>query len=212
MELSRAQIADAALALLDREGVDALTMRRLASELGIGTMTLYGYFRTKDELLDAAADRAAEEISIPPMRGPWRRRLRTLILEVHRVLRRHPGGSQLRAQRPLLSPGALRSTNAGLEILLGAGFSRAEAAHTWRLLFTYAFGFSIFSPDQLTDEDRSDLLARARALPADELPRVVEVAPEAVEAMAGEDTFLRGLDVILDGLEHRLERKRGRQR
>jgi TetR/AcrR family tetracycline transcriptional repressor len=99
----RTEIAEAALALVDREGLDALSMRRLAAELGLGTMTLYGYFATKDELLDAVVARAAtgtRPIQVPD--GPWQQRLRTLARAWHRNLARHPSLVQLRLRRPIV--------------------------------------------------------------------------------------------------------------
>ena len=176
-------------------------MRRLAAELDVGAMTLYGYFRTKDELLDAAVDLASDEIAIPPTDGPWREQMRALVTEILRVLRRYPVAHQVRAGRPLISPGALRSTEAGMEILLGAGFSNAEAARAWRLLFTYVFGFAAFTPPELSLESRLELGAKLAALSPDRLPRVADAAGEAVAAMGGDETFSYGLERILAGLE-----------
>jgi AcrR family transcriptional regulator len=91
--LSRERILDAALALFDVEGVDALTMRRLAAELGVGTMTLYGYFRRKEDLLDAIVDRGAERVAAAGSEGPWKQRLRELVLELRRRGRRSLAGT-----------------------------------------------------------------------------------------------------------------------
>lgn len=200
-KLSREGVADAALELLVREGGERLTMRRLAAELDVGTMTLYGYFRTKGELLDAAVDRASETIKIPPRTGPWRPQLRSLIIEIYGTLRRYPVGVELRARGPMNSPGVLRCTNAGLELLADAGLDKTSRAKAWRLLFTYAFGYAAFTPAELTSEGERHVRAQLTALPADELPRIVDSIPEAVAAMGGEETFVAGLDVILDGLE-----------
>lgn len=181
-------------------------MRRLATELGVGAMTLYGYFATKDELLDAAADLAAQEISIPPRRGGWKAQLRALMTEIHAVLQRHPSGVQMRATAPILSAGALRSTNAGVGVMLEAGFSKREAARAWRLLFAYTFGSAVFTPAEVPDQQRREWHAQLAALPADELPWVVSLAPEAAEALGGPQQFRHGLDLILDGLETRLRK------
>lgn len=181
-------------------------MRRLAAELEVGAMTLYGYFATKDELLDAVADLASAEIAIPPRRGGWKAQLRALMSEVHRVLQRHPAGLQMRATAPILGPGALRSTNAGVGVMLEAGFSKREAARAWRLLFAYTFGSAVFTPAEVSPDQRAQWRARLAALPADELPWVVSLAPEAADAMGGPEQFRHGLDVILDGLEARLRK------
>ena len=169
-------------------------------------MTLYGYFPTKDDLLDAVADLAAREIAIPPRRGSWKSQLRALMTEIHAVLQRHPSGLQIRARAPILSAEALRSTNAGVGVMIEAGFTKREAARAWRLLFVYTFGSAVFTPAEVPEQLRREARARLAALPADEFPWVVAVAPEAVDALGGPQQFRHGLDLILDGLEARLKR------
>src|SRR3712207_6578966 len=127
--LTRESIAAAALALADSEGFEALTMRRLAQELGVGTMTVYGYVRDKEDLVDAMVDLAITEITIPPPRGPGRDRLRQLGVEWFRSLERQPTGVQLHlALGPILNRAALRSTDAELRALEDGGFQGEEAA------------------------------------------------------------------------------------
>src|SRR6059036_795279 len=89
--LTRDQVAAAALELLDREGLEALSMRRLAEELGVGTMTLYGYFRSKNELLDAVVDAAVAERGPFRFEGTWQEQIRRLMHGSRRRLGRHPG-------------------------------------------------------------------------------------------------------------------------
>src|SRR3954447_2104427 len=130
--------ARTALALVDREGLAALTMRRLARELGTGTMSLYRHFRNKDELLDAVVDLASREgLEHLVLRGDWQARLRTLARALYDGLTRHPGLVQVRLSRPMLSPGALRTTDIAMQVLLDAGFAPRRAAHAYRTLFLY---------------------------------------------------------------------------
>jgi AcrR family transcriptional regulator len=201
--LSRDEIADAALALVDREGVDALSMRRLAKELGVGTMTLYGYFRGKAELLDHAIDRAARGYDLSPGEGPWRDQLRDLVRTMWQSLAEHPGAVQVRAGRPILTPGALRAGEAGMAILTGAGFKPSDAAAAWRLLFTYVFGYAAFSSNEPTDEQKEEWRRQFKALPPGDYPHLSATADEVVEWMAGRKAFEQGLELILDGLEAR---------
>ena len=98
--LSREGIARTALELVDAHGVEALSMRRLATELGVGTMTLYGYFRSKDELVAAVVDAATAEAPVRVADGPWRDQLRELMLGVRRTLAEHPSGVELRLRGP----------------------------------------------------------------------------------------------------------------
>ena len=197
-------MARAGLALLDREGFDALTMRRLAEDLGVGTMTLYGYFRNKRELLDALMDVAVSERVLPPAEGHWRERLGGLIRQARRNLVAHPGLVQIRVRQPVLRPEALRFAEAGLSILLDAGFDKREAARAFRLLFTYSFGYAAFSPSDSVEEDRAAARAALGALPPESYPALASAVDEASEAMGGEEAFEDGLECILDGLEARL--------
>lgn len=207
-ELSRELIADTALELVDREGLEALTMRRLASELGVGTMTLYGYFRDKDELLDHAIDRVSRDYELSSGAGDWRPRLRELITTIWRSLVEHPSAVQIRYGKPILNPGALRACEAGMTILTDAGFETSDAGAAWRLLFTYVFGYGAFSSYEPTTELKSEWRQRLSALPADEYPITSGSAGELVNWMAGKEPFEQGLELILDGLEARLGAQR----
>jgi AcrR family transcriptional regulator len=206
--LSRDLIADTALDLVDREGVEALTMRRLARALDVGTMTLYEYFRDKDELLDHAFDRAARSYDLSPGEGEWRPRLRELITTIWRSLSEHPSAVQIRSRRPILNPGALRACEAGMTILRDAGFGTREAAGAWRLLFTYVFGYAAFSSYEPSAELKAEWREELGALPPDQYPITSGAAGELVNWMAGREPFERGLELILDGLESRLAGRR----
>lgn len=205
-ELSRAAVARAALELLDRDGLDALSMRRLADELGVGTMTLYGYFRNKGELLDAVVDSAVSDADAPALRGGWKEQLRSHVLNARRSLQRHPSLVELRVRRPVLRPEALRFSETALGILRGAGFDVREGTAAFRLLFTYTFGFAALSPAGSTEDDRRAAQAALVALPPEEYPALTEAREEATRAMGGDEVFEYGLDRILDGLEARLVR------
>jgi AcrR family transcriptional regulator len=202
--LSREQVARAALDIVDREGLDGLSMRGVAEAVGVGTMTLYGYFRSKDELLDAVIDAAVEDVD-PSVSGEhWREQLRELVRAARRMLVRHPGLVQIRFRQPVLRPEALRFSEVGLGVLRAAGFDNAEATRAFRLLFTYTFGFAGLSPDETTEEARRQAAAAISVLPPERYPHLSAAAAEASEAMAGEEQFEYGLERILDGLEARL--------
>jgi AcrR family transcriptional regulator len=207
--LTREQVARAALDLLDRQGLEALSMRRLADRLGVGTMTLYGYFRGKDDLLDAVIDAAVADRERVELTGPWQDQLRRLMQASRRGLGRHPSLVKVRAERPVLRPEALRFAESGLTILRGAGFGRTEAARAFRLLFTYVFGYVSFSPEHGAEDARRESRIATSALPRDEYPALTDTADELAEAMAGDATFEFGLDRIIDGLEAHLRRAAG---
>lgn len=200
--MTREQIGRVALELADREGIEALTMRRLGHELGIGTMTLYRYFRDKEELLDLMVDTAAAAgPAAADSGGPWQEELRRLFRGVHATLAKHPVALPLRLRGPILSSGALRVTEIGMQILQRAGFDRAAAAHAYRCLFLYTFGHASFNSPEAPEEVKRDTRAKLMALPPDEFPALSSSAGEAAETMAGESQFEFGLDRLLDGLE-----------
>lgn len=204
--LSADEVAATALELLDRDGPDGVSMRRLADELGVGTMTLYGYFRTKDELLDSVLDLAVGELPPLPAHGSPRERLRALALAFHRNLTRHPGVVRVRLERPLVRAEQFRVTEAALALLVDAGFSLAEATRAFRTLFVYVFGYAAFNPPGGDGDATGPGLAVIATLPPAEYPLVTEAVDELAASMAGEEQFLYGLDRILDGLETRAER------
>jgi AcrR family transcriptional regulator len=199
--LSRGRIARAALELVDRDGLEGLTMQRLAERMGVGTMTLYGYFRSKDELLDAIVDAAVGDPESRVGDGSWRERLSQLAHNAHRRLAEHPALVQIRLRQPVLRPEALRFGEAGLDILHGAGFDSADAAQAYRLLFTYVVGFAALSPERTLAQQRRQAAAAIALLPPEEYPNLHRAAEEASKAMAGEEAFEYGLERILDGLD-----------
>ena len=172
--LTREHVAQVALELADADGLEALSMRALADRLGVGTMTLYGYFRNKDELLDAVVDSAIADTEPPVLEGSWRERLRSVVVNARAGLLRHPSLVELRVRRPVLRPEALRFSETSLRILRDAGFDVREGTAAFRLLFTYTFGFAALSPAESTEEDRRAALAALAALPPDEYPSLTE--------------------------------------
>jgi AcrR family transcriptional regulator len=200
----RTEIAEAALAVVDREGLDALSMRRLAAELGLGTMTLYGYFATKDELLDAVVARAAtgsRPISVAD--GPWDERLRTLARKWHANLARHPSLVALRMRGPIVGPEAFRLTEVGLAALRDGGFAPEEAARAFRVLFLYVFGTATFNDREVGTARRRELAVSILSLPEDEFPVLSAMPAEIGASMGGDEQFEFGLDLIIAGLAAR---------
>ena len=209
MSLDRDRVARVALEMADRDGLDALTMRALAERLGVGTMTLYGYFPNKEELLDALVDRAVAGREPPAASGEWAEQLRAVVHWAREGVLEHPSIVELRVRRPVLRPDALRFSELIAGILLGAGFKAADAASAFRLLFTYTIGFAALSPAASTEADREEARAVLDALPPAQFPALSEIRDEASAAMGGEDVFGYGLDRIIDGLEAQLARESG---
>jgi AcrR family transcriptional regulator len=207
--LTPESIIEAADQVLAEAGLPGLTMRAVADRLGVGTMTLYGYFRDKDQLLDALIDAKSAQLDIPRSSGPWRPRLRALMLALHSQLVERPFLVALRHRRPLASPGALRWTEIGLEALQEAGLTPAEAARAFRPLFVYTFGHASFLPLERPEQVVRDAHAALLRLPPDEFPVLTSAAAEMAGTLAGQESFEYGLDRLLDGIEAQVERTRG---
>jgi AcrR family transcriptional regulator len=201
--LSREGVALVALELLDRDGPEALSMRRLAEELGAGTMTLYGYFRNKDELLDAVIDAGFAEFEPPAPAPDPLRELRDLMLAARDVLHRHPALVQIRRAGPIVRPRGFAITELTLRLLTRAGVEPGDAARVFRVLFDYVFGYALVNPRAPSPELRREALDSIGALPAERFPAVKAVAGDMAEAVAGAGQFEFGLDVILAGIAAR---------
>lgn len=205
--LTHEAIVAAAGELLKEHGVAGVTMRRVAERLGVGTMTLYGYFSDKDALLDAIIDASGAELVPPAPEGDWKASMRTLMLALHDQLIEHPFLVELRLRRPIVSREAMRWTEAALAILGRAGLSPGQAAQTFRPLFVYTFGHAAF----VLRADERAVVNRARAavlgLPAGEYPLVTAAAQELAQVLIGQEPYEFGLDLLLDGIEKRLAKR-----
>ncbi|MEX1271299.1 MAG: TetR/AcrR family transcriptional regulator [Acidimicrobiia bacterium] len=203
--MSRERVLNSAVALAEREGVEALTMRRLARDLGAGTMTLYHYVADKDDLLDGMIDVVFSEIDLPGADADWRTAMRERAASVREALARHPWATGLMELRMTYGPTSLRHAEAVLDCLRAAGFSTGDATHAYWLLDSYIYGFAIQeaglpfgTPEQLAAMAEI-VLPR---VPAAEYPRLNEAAAASRESGYGyTEEFEFGLDLILDGLE-----------
>jgi AcrR family transcriptional regulator len=193
--------------ILEEEGLEAVSMRRLSGELGAGTMTLYGHFRDKDELLDAIVDARAGAAPPPRLRGDWTQRLRQIFGHLHRNLSEHPGLVELRIRRPIATPGAFVITELGMRTLRDAGFPPAEAARAFRTLFVFTFGAAAFSPPGRAPQARSTVLAAVGALAPEEYPTLAAMGTELADSLDPRGEFETGLEHILDGLKAALARE-----
>ena len=202
--LSRERIVEAALAVVASEGLEALSMRRLAQELDVWPMSVYRYFRDKDELLDAVVEAAADEVAVAGGAGSWRDRIRDLLHQARAALGHEPARLGTRFARAMLTPGALRLSEAGLAILQEAGFEPDEAARAWRALCGYTFGFTAFDEDARPADTARRARAAVAALPEDEYPALAAAADGFAASLASAEELDYGLERLLDGLAARL--------
>jgi TetR/AcrR family tetracycline transcriptional repressor len=141
VSLSREVILQAALDVVDTAGLEALTMRRLATHLGVATMSLYSHVPTKDDLLLGVVNMASAQIALPgPDAPPWEA-IRSIIREFRRVAKLHPNLVPLITRGPPAGPDSLRTLDAALDALRRAGLDPARRACAYRLTSSFAIGF-----------------------------------------------------------------------
>jgi AcrR family transcriptional regulator len=211
--LNRERVLRAAIALADERGGEALTMRKLAKELGIEAMSLYNHVTSKVDLLDGMIDMVFSEIEAPSTSAgsDWKAELRKRALSTRAALHRHRWAIGEMEGRNTHGPSNLRLHDAVLGCLRGAGFSVPMSVHAMSVQDAYIYGFALQQSD-MSPETAEDFAAVAQRQMVDyasvlgDYPHLVEVVGGYV-ATAGYDyetEFLFGLDVILDRLEQLL--------
>jgi AcrR family transcriptional regulator len=207
-QLSRDVVLRTAVEYADRHGLEALSMRKLADELGAGAMSLYHYVPNKTDLIDGMVDLVFAEIELPVLDVDWRTAMRRRAVSTREALNRHRWAVGHMEGRSTHGPANLRLHDAVLGCLRAAGFSLEMTVHAYSVQDAYIYGFALQETD-LTPETPEDFAAVAAQQMEDyaavlaDFPNLVEVVGGHV-AEAGYDyttEFLFGLDLILDGLE-----------
>jgi AcrR family transcriptional regulator len=204
--LSRQRALAAALRLADSEGIAALTMRRLAQELGVEAMSLYHHVANKDDILDGIVDLVVGEIEVPPAGTDWKTAMRHRANSAHEVLLAHPWAALLIMSRFNIGIGMTRYLDATLGRLREGGFTIDGALDAWHALDSHIYGFTVqelnlpFEVEE-TQQVSAEVLGQFDAA---QFPHVVEVITQIMQTGRVED-FGFGLDLILDGLERTLE-------
>jgi TetR/AcrR family tetracycline transcriptional repressor len=213
--LSRDAILDRALAVADAEGLQAVSARRLARELGVTPMALYWHFNGKEALLHALGDRLLGGLDLTvDERVPWPEQLRTLIVSLTAVLRAHPSAATLIGSLPTTaSDNALRATEVALDILRRAGFSPEEATHVTHQIVRTTTSMALAELDVTpapgkpgADPGRKE--AFLRSLPPTRFPRVIEAAGPLSAPDDRETFYDLVIELILAGIEAMAARRR----
>jgi AcrR family transcriptional regulator len=227
---SRADIADAAIAVADAEGIDAVSMRRVARELGLGTMSLYHYVRGKDELIDVMSDAilGGQLVDDAELRKGWRPALRAIAVATRRNFERHPwilGALQPRP-RAVPGPNSLRHFDQSVGAVADLDVDLKTKMRIVTLIDDYVFGFSlrayVAGVEQRVEETEPGWVQAVFDYMAVELetgayPNVERILEEN-RAAGGKDEdlpalaleegrFERGLEYVLDGIEVELSRQ-----
>jgi TetR/AcrR family transcriptional regulator, tetracycline repressor protein len=206
--LTRAAVVDRALALVDKSGLDALTIRKLATELGVTPMALYWHFRGKDELLEGLAERVWSEIDLTVDRtASWTEQIRALLESLLTVLRAHPAapGLLLHSEK-LNAQAALNATELTLDIFRTAGFSPKDASYAARSVLWTGITLVLSEPgiESLNDVERAELQRKKQvqlaSQPLARYPRLVECAIPMTACDDPETHYQFGVDLFIGGL------------
>jgi AcrR family transcriptional regulator len=206
--LSRERVLRAAVALADQAGVDALTMRRLAQELGVVPMALYKHVASKDELLDGMVDVVVGEIDPPASGTDWKTAIRRRVLSARGALLRHPWASQILESRTDPTPAVLEYMDSMIGMFRAGGFSIDLTHHAMHAMGSRLLGFS-----QELYDDSVDLDPEATAVMLQRMAGKFPHITELVMAITHEEASVVGqgcddqfefefaLDLMLDGLD-----------
>ena len=210
--LTRARILEAATRVMDADGLEAVTMRRLGRELGVEAMSLYNHVPSKEALLSGILETVMGQFELPRHDGDWLERLRGLALAYRRLLLAHPNVLSLFAEHRHLDPDCLRPIELTLEALRSGGLSVEETTTAYHMLVGYVQGHAMLETAGLMagdpgPEHAAEHDAFLRMLPPDRFPRMAEMLPY-LKQCDHEAEFEYGLDVLLAGLDAKLGHRR----
>jgi AcrR family transcriptional regulator len=195
-KLSLDTLVSAAEEIAARDGLDALSMRRLAEHCGVGAMTIYGYVRTKEELLGALADRFLAEIEMPDASAPWQDQVADVFRSVREVMLAHPALAPILGSQRVDVTSAYRGAEVVFRALRGAGVADEDIVTAFRALAAFTVG-AVQREIGVRGSDAA--LPRLATLPAAEFPTVASVAATLAARDPAED-FERGLGLLIAGI------------
>lgn len=206
--VTRASVLSAALMIVDRDGVDGLSMRRLAEAVGRDPMVIYRHLPNKAAVLDGVAEMVFDQLVVDADDPDWATQLRAVARRFRAVALAHPNVVPLLVTRPLSTPlgmrpvAVVRPLEHILQLLTRAGFTGADALHIYRALFGFLYGHVLNELQEVVERpEESDEVLRLglHRLPITEFPLVRELAP-TLAAYDGAAELERGLDILLTGL------------
>ncbi len=189
--------------LVDEGGLDALTMRKLAQQLGVEAMSLYNHVENRDDIVDGMIELVAGEIE-PAAGADWRTALRGTALSTHEALMRHGWAAGVWMTPRKVSELRMRQSDAILKALREGGFSDDVAYHAFHVLTAQVIGFTLYLQSFRLDAGELEQMAEwfLASFPADEYPYLAEHVRQHMEpSKARQGTFEFGLELVLDGLE-----------
>ena len=202
--LSRERVLEAAIALADEAGLEALSMRKLAKVLDVKAMSLYNHVANRDDLLDGMVDWVVNEIEVPIVGRDWQEAMRGRAQSAHGVLLQHPWATMPLVSRVNVGPAMLRYIDATLGCLVEAGFSLEMSDHAWNAMDSHIYGFTLQELNFPFEADDYSEAAEAYVamIPAEKYPYMNRLTHLVMEQQYdGLHEFELGLNLILDGLE-----------
>jgi TetR/AcrR family transcriptional regulator, tetracycline repressor protein len=203
--LSRERVLRTALELVDRDGVDALTMRRLGRELGVEAMSLYSYVDNKQDLIEGVVEQVFKEMPlITPGPGSWQERLRINAAMFRSVLLRHPRAVRLVAGRPLITEGTVAFVESALVELRSIGLDLATADRVLEVIASFTLGHVA---ENLGDEVRPARIHKGHEIDRVRFPNVRTVQDDHPPDPDAE--FAMGIEFVIAGIEDLLAYRAG---
>ena len=204
--LSKPTVIAGAVELADEIGIDPLTIRKLATRLGVKPMAIYHHVANKDEILDGMVDSVFAEIELPPDGDDWRTAISVRARSARAALARHPWAAGMMESRPNPGPATLGHHDAVIGCLRRAGFSLEMTSHAYALVDAFIYGFALQEaalPFDTPEETAAVAEAIMESFPTDAYPHLGEFTIDYVlrpgYRFGAEFEF--GLDLILDGLD-----------
>ncbi len=204
LALSRTRILRSALALADKEGLEGLSMRKVAQGLGVQAMSLYNYVANKEDLIDGMVELVVGEMAVPEVGQDWQGEMRRRAMVAHAVLLRHPWAAMALMSRVNVGPVMLRFIDATLGCLHAGGFPLRLADHAWNAMDSHIYGFTLqelkfpFAPEEYPAAAEMGL----PLIPAELYPNMYALAIDIIDRRYdGLYDFEFGLEMILAGLE-----------
>jgi len=198
--LDQAHIVEAALELLDHQGLSGVTTRKIAKRLGIKSPSLYWHIRDREHLLDLLSDRIVADARWPPESMCWRQKIEQLMKEYLRCLLAHRDAARVAAGRSPTGPNRLRGAEMLLSALLAAGLGERESIDAALVLTTYVVGFAL---EHQAASDSSASQAQLDDSFTTAYPTLARLASKVGPASAS-SRFAKGLNLVLDGIDARL--------
>lgn len=202
--LTKDLIVETALAVIDHDGLEALSMRRLGADLGVEAMSLYNHFESKEALLQAVTDQLISRTSTPTG-GEWKDRVAERYSSMRREIKRHPNVLPLLVRNHAHSMASFKAIEEGLALLKEAGFDAEGTILANRILGAFAIGSAVIESGEPIRESERDSKIAHHDLPADEFPTLHELHTVHKECDFDEG-FDRSIRVIIDAVEHHFRR------